>query len=90
MWCGATLNWLLGVDELANRDPEKAALVDRFANAANLLSAHDVETCCDSGGGVGEAGLKSDKNQDLRVVLESQRPYCEPVRQIENKLDMIQ
>ena len=42
---GTTPNWLLGVEDIADRDPEKAALVDRFANAANLLPTRDVETC---------------------------------------------
>ena len=42
---GTTPNWLLGVEDMADRNPEKAALVDRFANAANLLPTRDVETC---------------------------------------------
>lgn len=40
---GTTPNWLLGVDEMEDTDPEKAALVSRFAHAARLLSARDVE-----------------------------------------------
>lgn len=42
---GTTPNWLLGVEEPANRDPEKAALVQRFAHAAQLMPVRDVETC---------------------------------------------
>lgn len=40
---GTTPNWLLGVDEIADTDPEKAALIDRFTNAARLLPTREVE-----------------------------------------------
>lgn len=40
---GTTPNWLLGVDEMKDADPEKAALVARFTNATRLLPARDVE-----------------------------------------------
>ncbi len=40
---GTTPNWLLGVDEMADSDPQKAALIARFTNAASLLSNRDVE-----------------------------------------------
>ncbi|MGI9569453.1 MAG: helix-turn-helix domain-containing protein [Desulfobulbia bacterium] len=42
---GTAPNWLLGVEELSDRDPEKAALVQRFAHAAELMPNRDVETC---------------------------------------------
>ncbi len=42
---GTTPNWLLGVDEMEDSDPNKAALIERFKNASRTLDLRDVETC---------------------------------------------
>ncbi len=40
---GTTPNWLLGVTLPSSKDPQFAALVDRFSNAANGMSKNEVE-----------------------------------------------
>lgn len=42
---GTTPNWLLGVVEIHEREPKKAAFVERFANAAYGMSPEELEIC---------------------------------------------
>lgn len=42
---GTTPNWLLGVTTDSSQDPSIAALIDRFANAANAMTQQEVEIC---------------------------------------------
>lgn len=40
-----TPNWLLGVPAKLNDDPKRSSLVERFANAANSMTAQELELC---------------------------------------------
>jgi len=42
---GTDPNWLLGVMDASEKDPDKAALVYRFANAAEGMSQEELELC---------------------------------------------
>jgi transcriptional regulator with XRE-family HTH domain len=42
---GTSPNWLLGVSLASATDREYAALMDRFANAANGMSKQEMEMC---------------------------------------------
>lgn len=42
---GTTPNWLLGVVDALEKEPKKAALVGRFANAASVMSPEELELC---------------------------------------------
>jgi transcriptional regulator with XRE-family HTH domain len=42
---GTTPNWLLGVTIPGSEDPQFAALIDRFSNAANGMSMNEIEIC---------------------------------------------
>lgn len=42
---GTNPNWLLGIAEKADKEPKKAELVARFANAANGMTLEDTELC---------------------------------------------
>ena len=42
---GTTPNWLLGVTLPSSKDPQFAALIDRFSNAANGMSMNEIEMC---------------------------------------------
>jgi len=42
---GTSPNWLLGVSLASTTDREYAALMDRFANAANGMSKQEMEMC---------------------------------------------
>ena len=42
---GTSPNWLLGVPFANEVDPQLAALVDRFLNAANAMTRQEAEMC---------------------------------------------
>ncbi|WP_420578849.1 helix-turn-helix domain-containing protein [Oceaniradius stylonematis] len=42
---GTTPNWLLGVIDKLEKEPEKAALIDRFSNAASGMTREELELC---------------------------------------------
>lgn len=42
---GTSPNWLLGVTVSTSHDAHLAALVERFANAANGMSKQEIELC---------------------------------------------
>jgi len=42
---GTSPNWLLGVSLASATDPQFAALMDRFSNAANGMSKQEIEMC---------------------------------------------
>jgi len=42
---GTTPNWLLGVVDALDKEPKKAALVGRFANAASGMTPEELEMC---------------------------------------------
>lgn len=42
---GTSPNWLLGLPIASAKDPQFAALIDRFANAANGMSKQEIEMC---------------------------------------------
>jgi transcriptional regulator with XRE-family HTH domain len=42
---GTTPNWLLGVTLSSSGNPQFAALIDRFSNAANGMSMNEIEMC---------------------------------------------
>jgi transcriptional regulator with XRE-family HTH domain len=42
---GTTPNWLLGVSLVSSKDPQFAALIDRFSNAAHGMSMSEIEMC---------------------------------------------
>jgi len=42
---GTTPNWLLGVVDAQDKEPKKAALVGRFANAATGMAVEELELC---------------------------------------------
>ncbi|MDF1671834.1 MAG: helix-turn-helix transcriptional regulator [Roseovarius sp.] len=40
-----TPNWLLGISNYQEEEPKKAALIDRFSNAAYGMTINDLELC---------------------------------------------
>ncbi|WP_376743290.1 helix-turn-helix domain-containing protein [Ensifer canadensis] len=42
---GTTPNWLLGVAQAGSKDPQLSAYIERFANAANGMTKHEIEMC---------------------------------------------
>lgn len=42
---GTSPNWLLGVPLTSEADPQFAALMERFSNAANGMSKQEIEMC---------------------------------------------
>jgi hypothetical protein len=42
---GTTPNWLLGVSTLVSDDSEMVDFIERFINAANNMTKHDIELC---------------------------------------------
>lgn len=56
---GTTPNWLLGVVNQMERDPAKAALIDRFANAASGMTKKELELCVIQAEAVAAAKQKS-------------------------------
>ncbi|KQY76822.1 DNA-binding protein [Ensifer sp. Root142] len=42
---GTSPNWLLGVALTSSQDPQLSAYIERFANAANGMSKHEIEMC---------------------------------------------
>jgi len=42
---GTSPNWLLGFSAVTNKDPDLAAFVDRFTNAAGGMTKREIEVC---------------------------------------------